>query len=160
MKTWHASLLLIPALVFLGCETKSTPGGPGAASGSKTRSTATTHPSGEVSRTTRTEESKHSDDTFTLKGPLTATTLKQGEKKEIDVSISRGKEFKQDVKLKYTAPEGLKVTGPPEIKPSENAAKVMVEVTKGAALGDHEIEITGTPETGKPTTLMVKVTVK
>jgi len=101
-------------------------------------------------------------DTFTIKAPTLSTSLKQGEKKEVEISISRGNEFTQPVKLSFTnIPAGLKVdTTEPQVKTDESNAKVWVEATKTATPGDYTIQVTGTPETGKATTASMKVTVK
>jgi hypothetical protein len=152
MKRLWASILLIPFITFLGCENKSPPGGPGAHKGSDTGPRTSAHAgSSEVAKT---------DGTFSIKGPAISMAVKQGEKKEVDLTISRDKNFKQDVKLKYEAPKGLKIEGPADIKPSQDGAKLMVEATKDAALGDNTVEVIATPETGKQTTMSFKITVK
>jgi len=66
----------------VGCA-KSPPGGPGATGNTKTAD---------------------KDNTFDIRPPQTATDLKPGEKKEVKVSINRGKNFDQTVHLKFEAP--------------------------------------------------------
>jgi uncharacterized membrane protein len=159
MKGLCATLLLVPLIAFVGCENKSPPGGPGA-TGHRASTHLTSQAGTHTTTTSKTEVGK-SDDTFQLKGPILATGLKQGEKKEVDISITRGKDFQQDVMLKFHAPKGLKVEpASADLKPSDNDVKVMVEADKDAPLGDQNIEVTGTPAKGDATNLMLKVTVK
>ena len=49
-------------------------------------------------------------DNFTLTLPTGTTSIKQGEKKEVTISIDRGKEFKEDVKVKLIE-ESLVIEG-------------------------------------------------
>jgi hypothetical protein len=102
-------------------------------------------------------------DTFRLMGPgvlgTSDVTLKQGEKKEVTVKISRGSNFKENVKLQIkTLPKGVTVTPEkPAIGAGDTEDKLMVEAAKDAALGDHVIEVTGIPEKGAEATLPLKV---
>ena len=153
MKTFAKSLLLATALfVCLGCE-KSQPGGPG----------ATNPPS-----TNLLDKFKPMDaNAFEFNEALTPLFLKHGEKKELDLSIKRGSEFKQTVRVKVEALTGLKVLDADgkeikhelEIKPADTKAKVWIEAAKDAPVGDSKLTITGTPETGKPTSYQQTVTV-
>jgi hypothetical protein len=105
------------------------------------------------------------NDTFRLTGPTGLTAgvmLKQGEKKEFTVGISRGSAFKQNVRLEVkNPPKGLKVTlEKPSIEAGDKDAKVMIEAAKDAPLETQIIEITGTPDKGAPTTVNVTVKVE
>jgi uncharacterized membrane protein len=143
--------------LFVGCENKSTPGGPGA-----TRSA--TSPSGSASRSsTANPVAGTPEHTFRLEAPALATSLKQGESKTIKISISRGKNFAQDVKLAFTgAPMGVKVTpAEHDLKASANDVQVTIEAAKDAALGEHTITVTGTPtKEGAETSMTFKIDVK
>jgi len=103
------------------------------------------------------------DNTFKLDVPILSTSLKQGETKTITISLSRGKNFDQDVKLEFSgAPEGVKVT-PNEnsIKHSDKEVQVKIEAAKEAALGEHTITVTGTPaKDGAKGTATFKIEVK
>src|SRR5437868_11843852 len=67
-------------MAVIGCGEKSTPGGPGA-TGSHTK-TMTGAPA---------------NDTFRITVPMTSTTIKQGDQKEIEISVDRSKDFHEDV---------------------------------------------------------------
>lgn len=136
MKTLKASLLAAGLLgLAVGCNTHSTPGGPGA--------TSTTGDKMQLGTP---------DNAFKLDMPTLSTTVKQGERKVVDVGIKRGKNFDQDVKLEVSGePKGLKVTlDNPVIKAGESTTKLNVEADKEAPLGDHEITVKATPAKDGP----------
>jgi hypothetical protein len=87
------------------------------------------------------------DDSFTLTVPTTATTIKQGESKNVTIGIKRGKNFDQDVKLSFSgAPSGAKIDpSQPVLKKSEKEVSLTVAASKDAALGRHTITVTGAP---------------
>jgi hypothetical protein len=63
--------------------------------------------------------------------------VKQGEKKEITISISRDRGFNQDLRLKFIPPKGVTVTpSDPVIKAGDNEVKMFVETAKDAPPGD------------------------
>ena len=89
--------------------------------------------------------------------------VKQGETKTINVSIERGKNFDQDVKLSFSKePMGVKITPDSnEIKAGAKDVQVKIEASKDAALGDHMVTLTGTPmKSGAATSVDFKVSVK
>lgn len=102
-------------------------------------------------------------DTFSLKGPATATTIKQGDKQTLEVSLDRGKEFKEAIKLSADAPKGITADlGKKTIEasdPAELKVTLTVSVDKDAAVGEHVIHVKGTPDKGSPTSVDVKVKV-
>jgi hypothetical protein len=159
------SVLVVAALAtVVGCNTSGTGGSTG--SRSSTTDHSSTHQSGYGPGDTH-EEKHHlpavggGQDTFRLSGPLLATAIKQGERKEITVSASRGSDFKQDIQLKITAPNGLKVTpANPVIKAGDKEAKLEVEVAKDAPIGDQTISINGVPAEGAATATPLEVKVK
>jgi uncharacterized membrane protein len=146
MKT--PTLLVLGSLttVLLGCNGHTTPGGPGATAGE-----------------TKSRIVGSADNTFTLDTPSLGTDIKQGETKTIDIGISRGKNFAQDVKLDLAgAPHGLGVKpATTDFKSSETKVAVTIEAAKDAALGEHMITVTGTPmKEGAKASAQFKVTVK
>lgn len=149
MKKFFTAVLVAALVPLIGCEAKSPPGGPGARSTTERGGTAT-----------RTVEGR-SAETFTLSAPATATALKQGESKEVTIAIDRGDQFKQDVTLKFNAPQGLKIE-PAEaaIKASDKEAKLMVTAEKDAPLGEHKITVTAVPQTGTSTTATFQIEVQ
>ena len=99
---------------------------------------------------------------FKLNGPATATTIKQGTTQTIELSLSRDKEFKEDVTLKAEAPKGLTATVKQgTVKASEDIKpQIEVKADKDAAIGEHTIKITGTPAKGSNATTEFKVKVE
>lgn len=145
------SLLTLVVLVATGCDGKSPPGGPGATGTASGTARGTGITLGQP------------DNTFSLDVPNLETDLKQGEKKTITIGIVRGKNFDQDVKLDFgDAPPGVKVSAvSQEIKAGEKNVQVTLEVAKDAALGEHQITVTGTPaREGAKTSAKFQIEVK
>lgn len=148
MKGLSAALLMAGVLAVVGCETKNTPGGPGAGA-SKTPN----NPSGAGMTTP--------DSAFRLDAPNLETNIKQGEKKTITIGISRGKNFDQDVALTFSEPpKGVKITPAGDLKASAKDVQVNIEADKDAALGKHTVTVTGTPKTGDKATTELKIEVQ
>lgn len=100
---------------------------------------------------------------FKLAGPTTSTTIKQDNAESVKLSLDRGKDFKQAVKLAATSPsDKVKAElNKNEFKPGDPADAVLkVSVAKDAPLGKHVIKVTGTPEGGTPTSVDVEVKVE
>ncbi|MFO0880867.1 MAG: NEW3 domain-containing protein [Gemmataceae bacterium] len=99
--------------------------------------------------------------TFRVSAPTLATTIKQGDKQTVKLSLDRGSNFKETVALKADAPSGITVDlEPRNVKASDSAdATASVSVAKDAAVGEHKVKVTATPETGNATdvTFSVKV---
>jgi len=110
---------------------------------------------------TKPEENKTSN-TFRIKDPLLTPSIKQGERKIVELSLDRGSDFKQTIKVEVDAPKGLKVELPVKsFAPSEKGEfNINVEAEKDAPLGEMVIKVKGTPESGTPTTLNVKVNIE
>jgi len=126
------SLAALTAVLFTGCQQSSEGGTPGTKAN------------------------------FKIEGPVTGETIKQGEQDTINLSINRGSDFKKDVRLKAEAPDKIKAElSKPMVKASEDEKFTMnVTVDKDAAIGDHVIKVTGTPEGGGSAThLDVKIKV-
>ncbi len=180
MKKLVAGLLVAAVATVTGCNT-SGPGGPGAS----TEGRRSNYPPADSARTVTPIDSHHvagtdsarsgsgpvlgGKDSFRLEGPLTlgglkpSVTLKQGEKKEVTITISRGSDFKQSVKLEVmNPPKGLTLNFEKNtIGAGDKEAKLMIEAAKDAPLGTQEVDINGVPESGpapeKPLKLEVKV---
>src|SRR5439155_16886639 len=86
-----AGLATLGLVALVGCNT-SPPGGSGGSRG-------TAGSGGGTSRSA----------TFNIKAPTLSTSLRQGETKEVEITVDRGKDFHDDVSLKFDAPAGLKV---------------------------------------------------
>jgi hypothetical protein len=105
------------------------------------------------------------DNSFKVGVPSIKKDIKQGTTETYEGSITRGKDFKKDVKLKAEAsPDSkLKVTlKKDEIKSSDTDLNfsIIVEAAKDSPAGTHAITITGTPSEGSPTSekFEIKVT--
>ncbi len=125
-------ICMFAALALAGCTSQSRPGG------GPQKSTA-----------------------FTIDGPATTTSIKQGEAKTVSLKINRGSDFKEAVQLKADAPKGIEVVlSDSAVKPSDkNDVNLKVAVGASAEPGEHIIQVTGTPDKGTATTLDLKVRV-
>src|SRR5262245_26023667 len=113
MKSLCVGLLVAAVAIFTGCNFKSTSGGPGATDSSSNSKPQFGQP----------------ENSFKLSPPNLATRLKQGENKEVTISINRGKNFDQDVTLKFEGlPDGVTIDpSSPTIKHGDKEAKVTVK---------------------------------
>ena len=146
MKCASTVVVLSALVINVGCN-ESEPGGPDAKS-NITRNPITGSPKKE---------------TFRISAPATATSLKQGEQKEVSVAVNRSSDFKQDVTLKFKADKGVSVT--PEtatVKASSSDTKlnVMISADKDAPVGKATIHVSATPETGDSTSADFTVNVQ
>ena len=167
MKKLLTGCVVVALVAFTGCNKSPTGGGAGRSSTTGSRASGTDTGKGATADTGKDTGKSGgifgAKDTFKISAPVTSTTLKQGETKTATLKLNRESEFHEDVKLSFETPKGLKVEpNPVEVKASEKANDVEVRVTadKDAALGDHTIKVTGTPEKGKPTSVDFKITVK
>ena len=150
------SLFVLAGLTagFAGCTQESTPGGPGV-----TKTTPATPDSRNAvgERPAVTNKSN----TFTLAVPSMNTDVDRGKKEDVTISINRGKEFTQTVKLQFHAPKGLMVQpAEPVIQPGKDKVTVSVQATKDAPAGKSEIEVIAVPESGTTVSLQMPVRVK
>src|SRR3989339_1649361 len=84
---------------------------------------------------------------FKIAVPTFGTEIKQGEVKNVTISLERGGYFKQDVKLQITASSGISVE-PTKVlvKASDNPdVQLQVSAAKDAAIGEYHISVKGTP---------------
>jgi len=138
------ALTFSAALLTAGCNKTPPGGGTGNSGGSGS------HPVGGAS------------DTFDVKMPSSTipTTIKQGTSEVVKLTLDRGKDFKDGVKLKIETPDKVKADYKetiPASDPPEVAVKL--EVDKAAALGEHTIKVTATPDKGKATSGEFKIKV-
>jgi hypothetical protein len=165
MKKLMASLCVAGLVAWSGCNTSPTGGRSGTTGPTTGPATVTkTGPSGTTTTTERTSAypTPGGKETFKLHGPELATHVEQGTAKTFKVSISRDSNFKDDVTLKAASPDPkLHVTIEPNIlKGSEKKdAEVTVTADGDAKLGKETVHVTGTPQSGNPTTVDVTVDV-
>jgi len=180
MKTSCVCLLAGALVAFVGCDSKSTPGGPGAkntttpggnpskhaptntgsATGTTTTGTATGHNAGNTTSTDKPLIGQK-EETFTLSVPTLSTHIKQGETKTVSISAKKGKNFDEDVTLKFgDLPKGVTVDpASPAIKHGDTKADVTVHAADDAAVGDFTVKVTGHPSKGADATDEMKITV-
>jgi len=127
--------------VFTGCG-QETSGGPGATSPSTDRNIL-----------------GQEDNTFSI--ALGAISVRQGESMDVPIDINRGKNFRQDVELKFAGlPQGVSVApGASSIKSSETESTVSLMAASNAALGDFTVTVTGHPASGVASATEVKLSV-
>jgi len=144
MKILLSGLTAVTMLALAGCE-EGKPGGPGAT----------------TDRTANKPVLGQAEQTFTLDVPNLATKLKQGETKEVAIGIARGKNFDEDVTMKFTeVPKGVTLEpASPMIKHGDKEAKVKVKVADDAALGTFGIKIAGEPAKGASASNELKITI-
>jgi uncharacterized membrane protein len=77
------------------------------------------------------------------------------------VSLERGEGFKQSVKLEVKAPTGLQVEPDSAmVKPGDKGdVQLQIKAAKDAPLGEHKIQVKGTPDKGDSTQTEFKITV-
>jgi uncharacterized membrane protein len=143
MKSLFAGLAVTAAVLVTGCG-EGAPGGPGAK---------------EV--TANKPIVGQADNTFSLDVPKMSTTLKQGETKDLTIDVARGKNFSEDVELKFSGvPKGVTVDpASPVIMHRDKEAKITVKVADDAALGDFTVKVTGHATTGADVMNEFKMTV-
>jgi hypothetical protein len=137
--------LLAPLLLALaGCNPPGTPGGPGATGG-----TAKKPLLGEA------------DNSFDLSPPPLSVGVTQGETKATSIGIKRGKNFDQDVTLKFAEmPKGITIDPASSvIKHGDSEAKFTVKAADDAAVGEFAIKVSGHPGTGTDASQEFKITV-
>jgi|SRR5579872_532537 len=100
---------------------------------------------------------------FTISAPSISTTIKQDNKESVKLTLNRGSDFKKTVSLTATTPDKIKADfSKNSVAPSEPSDVMLnISVAKDAALGDHVIHVTATPEGGgSATSVDVKIKVE
>ena len=98
---------------------------------------------------------------FKILVPTGDTEVKQGDVRNVAISLQRGENFKRGVNLEIQASEGISVY-PTEIlvKASEAASiQLRIATTRDTALGAYLVSVKGTPKTGEPTSIAFTVKV-
>lgn len=127
---------LAAALFVTGCQKESSKGGPGA----------------------NVEDSKN---VFSIKVPKTAVDVKQGQEQKVTITLDRGKEFDQTVKLSFELPKGVEITpDDAEMKKGQTEREFSLKADKDADVGEHAVKVTGKPETGEATTVSFTVKIE
>jgi hypothetical protein len=133
-------------VALAGCGQQGTSGGPGA-----TDSTARQNPLVQA------------ENTFSLSPPMLATRIKQGQSDKVTIGIKRGKNFGEDVAIKFdtaTVPAGVTIEpATPTVKASESEVALTVTAAANAALGSHTVKVTGQPGKGEVATNELKLSI-
>ena len=108
------------------------------------------------------DDNTPNNETFRMTGPQTSTTIKQGNKETVKVSVNRGSKFQEDITFSADEAKGLKVELDPKVLKASEKKDLEVTVTADAdaAIGDKVIKITGKPAKGSEATVDVKVKVE
>jgi uncharacterized membrane protein len=101
-------------------------------------------------------------DTFRVKVPAMAQSVKQGEVATIHVSVERSSEFKQAVKLEIKAPPGIAVEpGTTTIAPGDKGeVQLKITAAKDAPIGDGRVLVRAIPAKGEAAETEFAVSVK
>ena len=99
---------------------------------------------------------------FRITVPTFNTEIKQGETKNIIVTLERGDYFKQDVKLQINATKGISVEPTKVLVKASDTPEVQLQISAptDAAIGSYQVSIKGTPTTGEPTSTEFDVAVE
>ncbi len=145
MKSFVTGLLAAVLIASVGCQGRGTSGGPGA-----------------TNQDNKKVSVGQAEASFSLSTPTFSTKLKQGEAKQVTLGIKRGKNFDQDVGLKFeNLPQGVTIDpAAPTIKHGDDEAKVMVKAAPDAAVGDFTVKVVGHPTEGRDAANDLKVTVQ
>ena len=101
------------------------------------------------------------DEGFKISVPTFTTDVKQGDRQTISVTVRREKFFKQNVRLQISASSGISVTPTDVLIKASDTPEVQLQIAspKDAALGEYRVRVKGTPETGQPASIEIKVKV-
>ena len=158
MKCLFTGLTVTTLAVLAGCN-QETPGAP-----EVTKVTAQKPAVQPVDKTLKSDVPMvpRADDTFLLEDvPRMATQLKQGQTKELTISIARGQNFDEDVTLKFAGlPKGVTFDpASPVIKHWDKGAKLTLKVADDVSPGDFMVKVKGHPTKGADATNEFKFTV-
>jgi uncharacterized membrane protein len=98
---------------------------------------------------------------FKIVVPTFSTEVKQGETRNVTISLARGDYFKQDVKLQINTSKGISVEPTKVLVKASDTPDVQLQISaaKDASLGSYQVSVKGTPTTGEPTSTEFNVTV-
>ena len=99
------------------------------------------------------------DEGFKISVPTFTTDVKQGDRQTISITVQREKFFKQNVRLQISASSGISVTPADVLVKASDTPEVQLHIAapKDAAIGEYRVNIKGTPETGQPASIEIRV---
>jgi uncharacterized membrane protein len=139
--SWKLRAVMGAVIWTTGCN-NGTPGGPGAEADKDKNQKSTLQKAEDLVI--------QPEGTYSLTLPLLETPLKQGERKEVSIGIRRGKNFDEDVAIKFEdVPEGVTVDPTTTaIKHDQKETKVFLKAGDDAAVGKFAIKVTGHADKG------------
>jgi uncharacterized membrane protein len=143
-----------------GCSEQSSPGGPGVS-----RQPAPTQPSARGTMRTANKPVEENvvtnkNDIFRLMLP-NSESFDRGKTQKLTISINRGKDFHQSVKLDFKAPNGVTITpAEPVIQPTQDKVTVSVDVAKDARVEKTSMEVQATPQSGQMVSMPMQIQIK
>lgn len=154
MKT-RLAIATTALLATFGCN-QGTPGGPGVRHETTTRTTQKTVESqtdpAKLSKTVESHTTSKpvvtdSKEAFSLTVPMLAMSIKQGESKPVTISIRRGKDFNEDVSLRFVSvPVGVTLSpGAPMFRSTDKDIKIEITVASNAEPGEFTVKVLGHP---------------
>jgi uncharacterized membrane protein len=87
---------------------------------------------------------------FSVTAPMGTTTIKQGDTQTVTVSLNRERYFKQDVVVDVETSEGIEVE-PEKVEVEAGDlpdVRLQITVPKDAPIGEYQVRVVATPETG------------
>jgi uncharacterized membrane protein len=101
------------------------------------------------------------DNSFKLSGGTIPNSIKPGDAESVKVSVERGKNFHDSVRLEAKAPEKIHATLDRNLVKDGESPDVNVRIhpNEDAAPGDYKVTVTGTSDHGSPTNLELTVKV-
>jgi hypothetical protein len=145
-------------VVVSGCTEQSTPGGPGVRKQmvqppAKSTTTTANKP---VEQNVVTDQNK----TFRLVLP-NSESFSRGKTTDMTVSITRGRDFNESVKLEFSPPKGVTITpAQPVIPAGHDSIKVSVAVANDAPLEKTSMNVKAIPQTGQMVEMPMQMEVK
>jgi len=136
MKTVNSSrawtLTALAVLALFGCDNKSPDGG-----------------------------SPGTDNSFKIAGAEIHPSIKQGDTESIKISVERGRDFHNSVRLEAKAPDKIQASVDRNLIKDGDSPEVRVKIhpQEDAPLGDYKVRVTGSSDHGTPTDLEINVKV-
>lgn len=100
---------------------------------------------------------------FKISAPTMATGIKQDNSQTVKITLDRGKDFKQTVKLKAEpSSDKIKAEFVKDTVAAADPAEASLKLTvaKDAPVGKYTVKVTGTPEGGTATAVDLEVNVE
>jgi hypothetical protein len=147
-------------VVVSGCTEQSSPGGPGVK-----RQAVQPQPEAKSTTTTANKPVEQNvvinkNETFRLVLP-NSESFDRGKTTDMTVSINRGRDFNESVKLQFSAPKGVTITpAEPVIPAGHDKIKVSVAVANDAPREKTSMNVKAIPQTGQMVEMPMQIELK